>query len=171
MASPLPVVAVAQPGDLAAIREMLGEYAAWLRQATAGPGTGLQPVPAVALLAQLAREIRGLPGDYQPPGGALLMARINRQPVGMVALRPVDAEQCEMKRLYVRIEARGAGVGLRLAERVIAEARDHGYRLMLLDTLPVMQDAQQLYVRLGFRDTAPYYEAPLPGTRYMALEL
>ena len=141
---------------------MLQEYAAWLGHAIAGP---------TPLFPRLAREIEELPGDYQPPGGALLLARIEGRPAGMVALRAVDAERCEMKRLYVRPAARGSRVGFLLAERVIAEARNIGYRAMLLDTLPMMQDAQHLYARLGFHDIAPYYDAPTPGTRYMGLEL
>ena len=152
-----PSVSAAQSEDLAAIREMLTEYAAWV---------------AVDLaFQQFAHEVQGLPGDYQPPSGCLLIARIADHPAGMVALRRMDADRCEMKRLYVRPEARGAGVGRRLAERVIAEARARGYQEMLLDTLPVMQDAQRMYVALGFRDIAPYYESPIPGTRYMALRL
>lgn len=152
-----PVISDAVPADLAAIREMLHEYAAWL-------GVDLS-------FQNFALEVQGLPGDYQPPSGALLIARIAGQPAGMVALRQAGSERCEMKRLYVRHEARGTGLGRRLAERIIAEARARAYREMVLDTLPVMQDAQRLYVALGFRDIEPYYPSPVPGTRYMALTL
>ena len=89
----------------------------------------------------------------------------------MVALRRLDDLRCEMKRLYVRPWGRGGGIGRLLAERVILEARTRGYGEMVLDTLPVMSGAQQLYAALGFRDISPYYSSPLPGTRYMARQL
>lgn len=117
------------------------------------------------------REMQELPGDYAPPAGALLVARVGSRCSGMVALRQVDERRSEMKRLYVRPSARGAGLGRQLAERIITEARVRGYGEMVLDTLPIMQAAQRLYEDLGFRDIAPYYPSPVPGTRYMALML
>ena len=136
---------------------MMQEYAAWLR---------------VDLCFQnFSQELAGLPGDYALPDGALLVAQGEAALVGMVALRRKDAHLGEMKRLYVRDAARGTGLGRQLAERIIAEARARGYREICLDTLPVMQDAQHLYVRLGFRDIPPYYSSPVVGTRFMALAL
>ncbi|MGH9173295.1 MAG: GNAT family N-acetyltransferase [Vicinamibacterales bacterium] len=166
MTMALPTVSAAQPLDLAAVREMLSEYAAWLGSVSASAATGFKPVPA-----EFAREVQDLPGEYEPPAGALLIARIEGNPAGMVGLRRVDNDRCEMKRLYVRPGARGAGVGRLLAERVIAEARARGYSEMLLDSLPVMQGAQRLYVALGFRDIQPYYESPPPRMRFMGLRL
>jgi putative acetyltransferase len=151
------VIAPAGPGDLEAIRELLHEYESWL-----GVDLGFQ---------DFARELHDLPGSYAPPHGALFIARIDRMPAGMVALRRLDEVRCEMKRLYVRPTARGGGLGRRLAERIIGEARARGYHEMLLDTLPVMQGAQKLYAALGFRDIDPYYPSPISGTRYMALHL
>jgi ribosomal protein S18 acetylase RimI-like enzyme len=119
-----------------------------------------------------AAELDGLPGDYARPGGRLLIAGGGEgQLAGCVALRPLGDDACEMKRLYVRPAFRSAGVGRALVERVIAEARATGYRRMYLDTLPSMGAAQRLYQRLGFRDVAPYRENPVPGARFLALDL
>jgi ribosomal protein S18 acetylase RimI-like enzyme len=102
-------------------------------------------------------EVAGLPGDYAPPRGAMLLARDPERGElgGMVALRPVpDAPQlCEMKRLYVRPAARCSGLGRELVIAVLEEARRLGYRRICLDTLPGMAEAQALYRSLGFRQT------------------
>jgi GNAT superfamily N-acetyltransferase len=90
---------------------------------------------------------------------------------GCVALRRIDAQTCEMKRLFVRPVARGSGLGRKLAEAVIAEARERGYSRMLLDTLPEMTAAQVLYRSLGFRDTEPYRHNPVPGAAFLELRL
>ena len=117
------------------------------------------------------RELAELPGDYTPPGGRLLVARDDGAAVACVALRRLDAKTCEMKRLYVQPSHRGLGLGRALAEAVISEARLTGYERMRLDTLPSMTDAAVLYERLGFRDIEPYTENPVPGARFLQLEL
>ncbi len=116
-------------------------------------------------------ELSGLPGAYAAPRGALLLARLGGLAAGCVALRPFDEKACEMKRLYVRPQFRAAGTGRLLAQKVISAAKAIGYARMVLDTLPSMTQAQALYSSLGFRDVEPYCYNPIPGTRYMALEL
>ena len=116
-------------------------------------------------------EVSDFPAGYLPPGGALLLAVHDDSPAGGVAMRRLDAQICEMKRLYVRPAFRGLGIGRELALAIIDTARDLGYGRMRLDTLPSMHDAQRMYRALGFRDIDAYYESPVPGTRYMELDL
>jgi len=116
-------------------------------------------------------ELAGLPGAYAPPRGRLLLARAEDRVIGGVGLRPLEADICEMKRLYVRPGHRALKAGRTLAEALIGEARAIGYRAMRLDTLPDMTAAQALYRTLGFRDIPPYYENPIPGARYCELDL
>ena len=116
-------------------------------------------------------ELAALPGDYAPPRGRLLIARQGEAVAGCVALRPLFHRDAEMKRLYVRPAHRGTGLGRLLAQRVISEARAIGYESLKLDTLPQMHSAQNLYAKLGFRETAPYNDNPIGGTRFLALDL
>jgi len=113
------------------------------------------------------REVEWLPGDYAPPRGALLLANANGATVGVVAMRPLEPGACEMKRLYVRPEARRSGAGRLLAEAVLESARHAGYECMRLDTLPTMTAAFALYRRLGFREIPPYRHNPIEGTRFL----
>lgn len=116
-------------------------------------------------------ELQGLPGDYVPPAGALLVAEVGTDIVAMIALRPLAEGICEMKRLFVRPSARGLGVGRALITRVMTEARAKGYREMHLDTLPAMGEAQAIYESFGFRDIEAYYPTPIAGTRFMGVRL
>jgi ribosomal protein S18 acetylase RimI-like enzyme len=116
-------------------------------------------------------ELATLPGKYARPGGVVLIARDGPDAAGAIAYRMVEPGVAEMKRLYVRPAFRGAGLGRELANELIEDARARGYRTMLLDTLASMSSARALYRDLGFVPVAPYYDNPLPGVTYMALEL
>jgi ribosomal protein S18 acetylase RimI-like enzyme len=159
--------------------------------------TGIQLVPAVAaeqldavrlLVREYAaalqvdlcfqrfeEELAGLPWDYAAPRGSLLLATVGGLPAGCCALRPLDgvdyADACEMKRLYVRPQYRGLGLGRRLAEAMLDQARQADYACVLLDTLSDMEAARALYDDLGFEDIPPYYFNPIAGAHYLKAAL
>ena len=108
---------------------------------------------------------------YGPPGGRLYLARAGEELAGCVALRRLDDERCEMKRLYVRQAFREQGLGERLVRLVIDDARKMGYRHLLLDTLPFLTVAIEMYRRIGFVDIPRYNNSPLDDTVYMGMEL
>jgi len=143
--------------DLADVRALFREYADAL-----GVDLGFQGFEA---------ELAGLPGDYAPPRGRLLIARESGRAVGCAALRPLGPDVCEAKRLYVRPEARGTGLGRQLTDALIAEARAIGYGRLRLDTLPGMTQAIALYRSLGFRVIAPYRYNPIEGTLFLEKDL
>jgi putative acetyltransferase len=116
-------------------------------------------------------ELEHLAECYGPPSGCLLLASSDDEWLGCCALRQLSPEVCEMKRLYIKPQARGANLARRLSHELLSQARTLGYRRMVLDTLGNMTAAQALYRSLGFRDTAPYYFNPLPGVIYMELAL
>ena len=116
-------------------------------------------------------ELASLPGKYARPAGVVLIARAGADAAGVAAYRMVEPGVAEMKRLYVRPAFRGRDLGRELANELIEDARARGYRTMLLDTLASMGTARALYRDLGFAPVAPYYDNPLPGVMYMALEL
>ena len=116
-------------------------------------------------------ELANLPGEYTPPDGLLLIARIDGSTAGCIALRKLEEGTCEMKRLFVRPQFRGLQVGRALAEAVIAEARMIGYARMRLDTLPSMKSAQALYQSMGFNEIPPYRHYQIEGVRFLELGL
>ena len=140
-----------------AVRELFAEYAT----AVAEP----------VCFAGFERELAGLPGEYAPPAGRLLLALSGDHAAGCVGLRRLDASTAEIKRLYLRAAYRGTGLGRRLAEAVIDAARATGYTRVMLDTLPKMQEALALYRSIGFVETAPYLADPTPGARCFELRL
>jgi putative acetyltransferase len=117
-------------------------------------------------------ELKNLPGAYGPPKGRLLLALCAGSAAGCIALRPLQAGICEMKRLYVRPAHRGRGLGRILVERLIAEARALGYERMRLDTVgSAMKDAVALYRLIGFAEIAPYSSIPIENALWMELRL
>jgi ribosomal protein S18 acetylase RimI-like enzyme len=116
-------------------------------------------------------EFASLPGKYARPCGRLYLALVDGAPAGCIAMRKLNDTRAEMKRLYVRPAFRGAKLGLALVERVIADAREIGYRELVLDTLGSMHRAQELYRGLGFVETEPYYDCPVEGTVFLRLDL
>jgi putative acetyltransferase len=118
------------------------------------------------------QELAGLPGDYSPPDGRLLIAEYEGEIAGCVALHKLEPGICEMKRLYLRPAFRRKGLGRRLAETILNEAHSAGYQRLRLDTVErMMRDAVGLYRALGFREIAPYRANPMEGTLYMELVL
>jgi ribosomal protein S18 acetylase RimI-like enzyme len=149
------------PEQIAAVRALFREYAASL---------------TIELCFQnFDAELAGLPGDYAPPGGALLLALVDGQPAGCVAMRPLpDADHtnaCEMKRLFVLRAFRRFGLGRLLAQQLMEAATQAGYSCMLLDTLDEMEAARGLYESLGFEEVPPYYFNPIAGAHYLKAEL
>lgn len=152
-----PDIRAATAEDLPEVRRLFREYAAWLQVDLGFQG--------------FEEELAGLPGDYVAPAGMLLVATVHGQVAGCVAAHRWEAETSEMKRLFVRDEFRGSGAGRALVEAVLDWARRTGYRRVRLDTLPIMDRAQDLYWRLGFRDIDPYRQNPVPGARFLELTL
>jgi len=135
-------------------RRLFREYEAWLD---------------VDLCFQsFEEELNTLPGKYAQPSGRLFLASENEKPAGCIALRKIEDDICEMKRLYVRDDFRGTGLGKMLVERLIEEAETIGYKKMRLDTLPdKMPQAVKLYQSYGFQKIEPYYENPHKETLFM----
>ena len=116
-------------------------------------------------------ELNSLPGQYASPSGRLLIAMYENKPAGCIALRKLNRGVCEMKRLYVKPQLRGLGIGRALTESIIDEAKRIRYARMRLDTVPSMEKARALYVSLGFKEIRPYRYNPIEGTRFMELSL
>jgi len=152
------VIQAAEPEHINQARTLFREYEAWLN--------------LDLCFQNFEKELAELPGAYTPPNGRLLLAFDDNELAGCVALRRLSDEVCEMKRLFLRPQCHGRGLGRELAERIIEEARAIGYQRMQLDTLSEqMGNAIALYRALGFREIAPYYKNPVPGALFMELTL
>ena len=145
------------PEQLDAVRDLMRSFIAWHRERHV---QDLRLIDEYFDIDAFDEELRTLPGMYSPPRGSLLLATVGQQPAGCVALRCIDDEYCEMKRMFVYPNFHGHGAGLALALRLIENARTAGYRGMRLDTSIRQAEAKGLYARLGFRVIEPYYELP-----------
>jgi len=151
-------IQVSSPVEIDQARELFREYEAWLN--------------LDLCFQNFENELAELPGAYAPPGGRLLLALDDNELAGCVALRRLNDNVCEMKRLFLRPQFHGRGLGRELAERIIEEGRAIGYQKMRLDTLSEqMGSAIRLYRALGFQEIAPYYKNPVPGALFMELRL
>jgi ribosomal protein S18 acetylase RimI-like enzyme len=145
------------PDDIPAVRALFEEYAAEI---------------GIDLCFQgFAEELANLPGKYAPPGGGLWLAVVDGETAGCVALRPLEAGACEIKRLYVRPAFRGRGIARLLATDALAAATAARYRRARLDTLSSMTGAIALYQSLGFVEIEPYYDNPIAEAKYFGKEL
>jgi ribosomal protein S18 acetylase RimI-like enzyme len=151
------MVRPAAPAEIDTLRTLFREY-----EASIGIDLCFQGFEA---------ELASLPGDYAPPRGRLFLALAENGIAGCVALRPIDDRFCEMKRLFVRPQFRGLGIGRQLALSCIDAARGLDYATLRLDTLPMMREAIAMYRTLGFQEIAPYRPNPVEGALYMELAL
>jgi ribosomal protein S18 acetylase RimI-like enzyme len=145
------------PADAPLVRSLFREYAH-------GLGIDLS-------FQRFAEELAELPGKYVPPSGGLWIATVDDDVAGCVALRPLVAGTCEMKRLYLRPAFRGRGAGRMLVSHALSAAAAMGYRRICLDTLPSMKSAIELYRSLGFVEVERYTHNPVPGAMWFAKEL
>lgn len=153
----LHIVHAAEPWRIEQVRTLILEYTRAL-----GIDLGFQG---------FEREMADFPGTYSPPGGRLLLALNGPEAAGCVGIRGLAPDTCEMKRLYIRPTYRGQGLGRRLVEAALEQARAMGYSAMYLDTLPAMDEAIRLYQTFGFQRTEPYYTNPIPGALFFKLRL
>lgn len=151
------IVRAETPEQIGSVRSLFAEYVAGL--------------PVDVSYEKVPRESADLPGAYGPPRGELLLVLVDGEPAGCIALRPLDGDICEMKRVYLRPAWRGRGIGRLMAESIIAAARRIGYRRMRLDTIPALKPALSLYRSLGFRVIAPYRDIPSDRALFLELKL
>ena len=152
------IIDAVTPEQIETIRSLFVEYQQWLNFSLCFQG--------------FDQELASLPGKYTPPKGRLYLAEYNGAVAGCIALRPMHEEgMCEMKRLFVREQFRGKGIGKILTEKIIADAKKIGYSAMRLDTLQRIETARSLYKKLGFTVIPAYYNNPMDEVVYMELKL
>ncbi len=150
MSPDIQIAEAVSQSDLEQIRELFREYFAWVQE----------DLRFDLSYQAIEEELVTLPGAYSSPQGCLLLARDSGKPVGCIALRPHSLEICELKRMYVRPNFRGQGIGRTLCAQIIQVAKRAGYSLMRLDTELSLSSAQKIYTGFGFHPALPYYEAP-----------
>jgi len=144
--------------DIEAAKALFREYETWFGMSLCFQG--------------FEEELANLPGKYAPPDGRLYLAYVDEELAGCIALRKFEDDVCEMKRLFLRKNARGYGLGKELIEKLIDEALAIGYAKMRLDTYPPkMGKAVKLYESHGFRPIEKYYDNPHEGVLFMELDL
>ena len=147
------------------------EIAALFREYTDMLVAGDPVFASYLALQSFDEELRHLEGKYAPPEGCLYLLRVDGQNAGCGGMKRLDESRCELKRMYIRPAFRRMGLGRELALRIIADAREAGYREMLLDTLPFLQAAKALYRSLGFYEIERYNDSPMDTSIYMRLTL
>jgi GNAT superfamily N-acetyltransferase len=151
------IIEAKTPKHIDQVRLLFREYEEWLN---------------VDLCFQdFEQELADLPGKYAAPSGCIFLAFENDRAAGCVAVRPIEHDLCEMKRLFIRPEFRNKGLGNTLVKMIIEKAKDIGYRQMRLDTLNTLEGAMHLYEKFGFKQIEPYYHNPLQGTIFWELEI
>ena len=144
--------------DIAIVQVLFREYETWLGMDLCFQG--------------FEGELHTLPGRYASPDGRLYLATVDDAPAGCIAMRKLEDGICEMKRLFLKAEARGLGLGKMLVKKLIGDAREIGYSKMRLDTHPPkMGKAVSIYESLGFRPIPAYYNNPHEGVLFMELDL
>ena len=133
--------------EIAAIRELMREYATWAFSIV--PGS--EETPA---WAGFNAELATLPGAYAPPAGRLLLAMQDGQPAGCICLKGHDDTTSELKRLYVRPTFRGQNIGQQLVKMLVEEARQSNYQRIVLDSHISMKKAHAIYLEVGFRQVS-----------------
>lgn len=164
MPTDLRIITVSTPDQLAAAKALFIEY-----------GRIISDVAGCSLQYQgFDSELQSLPGLYAPPRGRIYLAIVNATPVGCAALRPIDRlgpDVGEVKRMYIQPAARGLGLGHALIARLIADARQVGYRTLKLDTSTSMHAAQHVYTAAGFTPCERYNDDPMDDTAWYELRL
>jgi len=154
---PFSIISASTPDHYARARRMIEDYQRWL-------GIDL-------CFQNFTGELASLETMYGPPRGALLLAEMDGEDAGCVALRDMGGGIAEMKRLYVAPDYRGLGIGRSLTEEFILIARHLGYSAVRLDTIPRLGVAYTIYQKMGFRRIGPYTHNPDPDTIFLELTL
>jgi GNAT superfamily N-acetyltransferase len=100
--------------------------------------------------------------SYNPPNGIFYLLRINKEIVGMGALRKLRKEIGEIKRMYIQPKHRGIGYGKEMLELLLNKAKEFGFSVIYLDSGSFMKTAHHLYRSMGFYDREAYPESELP---------